>query len=194
MVAAAGALAFAGVASGPANAAVAGDGTTNVTVTSGTGTMYMVKDYVRHMAAQDIKMAPIDPQSTAVAQTFTTTIYSATGGDADLSTFTGAVQYYGGTLVTNTVTGQQVVLNALKYDVADGYLYYTVTNYNNISIDAMYMGGTQSVTIKGDVQTYRASELLVSADMASQLDTVLSTNAFHAGDVMGSWETTFTVG
>jgi hypothetical protein len=200
-VAVTGTLALVGVASGTANASVSGStantsvssSTASATVTSGTGTIYMIKSYIHHMAAHNIAMKPLDAQSTAIARTFTTTVYSATGGDADLRTFTGAVQYSGGTLVTNTVTGKQLELLALKYDLANGQIDYLVMNTGGTPIVGFDLAGTQQCTIDGNTQTYSASKLLVSAAAASAMDSVLDTDAFRAGDLMGSFTTTYTV-
>jgi hypothetical protein len=193
LIAVTGAVALVGVASGTANATVASS-TTNATVTGGTGTIFMLKSYIHHMAAHNISTKPLGAQSTSTAKTFTTTVYSATGGDADLRTFTGAVQYSGGTLVTNTVTGKQLELRGLKYDVANGQIDYLVMSTGGTPIAGFDLAGTQRWTINGNTQTYGAGKLLVSAAAASGMNSFLDTNAFHAGDVMGSFTTTYTVG
>jgi hypothetical protein len=201
-VAVTGALALVGVASGTTNATV-GSGTTNATVagsttnatvTAGTGTIIMLKSYIHHMAAHNISTKPLGAQSTSAAKTVTTTVYRATGGDADLRTFTGAVQYSGGTLVTNTVTGKQLELLGLKYDMANGQIDYLLMRTGGTPIVGFDLAGTQRWTINGNTQTYSASKLLVSAAAASGMNSFLGTNAFHAGDVMGSFTTTYTVG
>jgi hypothetical protein len=185
------ALALVGVASGTANAAAGG--TAHRTVISGTGTIFMTKSYISHMAAHDIAMKPLGAQSTATAETFTTTVYSVTGGDADLRTRTGFVQYSGGTLVTNTVTGKQVELLDLKYDVASGQIDYIVVTTGGVPIVGMDLAGRQSRKVNRCTQTYSAGRLLVSAVAASELNSFLATDAFSAGDLLGSFATTYTV-
>jgi hypothetical protein len=192
-VAVTGAVALVGVVDGTANATVASS-SANATVTSGTGTIHMARSYIHHMAAHNIATRELNAQSTSTARTFTSTVYSAIGGDADLRTSTGAVQYSGGTLLTNTVTGKQLELQDIKYDVANGQIDYLVMVTGGTPIAAFDLAGCQQWTINGDTQTYSASKLLVSAAAASALDGYFDTNAFHAGDVMGSFTTTYTVG
>jgi hypothetical protein len=192
-VAFAGALALVAGAGGTVSAAEVNSSSHGV-VTGGTGTVFMTKSYIQHMADHNIAMAPLGAQSTSIEDTFTTTIYAVTGGDANLRRGTGTVQYSGGTLVTNTVTGKHMDLLGLKYDVANGQLDYLVMTNGGIPVTGMDLAGAQCRSIRGHTQTYSASELLISAASANAMNSVLDTDAVHAGDPLGSFTTTYTVG
>ena len=104
------------------------------------------------------------------------------------------MQYSGGTLVTNTVTGKHMDLLGLKFDVANGQIDYLVMTNGGIPVAGMDLAGAQCRSVRGHTQTYSASELLISAASASAMNSFLDTDAFRAGDPLGSFTTTYTVG
>jgi hypothetical protein len=197
-VAATGALALVGVVIGATNGGAA-TGTaasdTDSCVTGGTGTILMNKSYIHHMLSHHISITPLDWSSTSATNSYTITNYSATGGDADLSASTGVVQYNGGVLVMNTITGHKLVLLDIKYDLVNSQIVYSVVTLGGIQIPAFDLAGDEQRTIDGNTRTYSASKLLVSATAASAMDSYFGTNVFQAGDVMGpGFRTTYTVG
>src|SRR5215475_4378912 len=107
-VAVTGALALVGVTSGAASGADAS--ATSSCVTGGEGTILMSQSYINHMLSHNVSITPLGPSSTvsikkydsnSTTNKYTTTNYYAVGGNADLSTSTGVVQYSGGILVMN---------------------------------------------------------------------------------------------
>ena len=192
-VAVAGALAPVGIVIGTTSGTPAS--ATDSCVTSGTGTILMNKSYIHHMLSHKISITPLGWSSTDTTNTYTITNYSAVGGDADLRTATGAVQYSGGVLVMNTITGKKLVLLDIKFDVVNNKVVYTVTTTGGDPIPAFDLGGEEQRTVDGNTQKYSASKLLVSATAASAMNSYFDTNVFQAGDVMGpGFRTTYTVG
>jgi hypothetical protein len=144
------------------------------------------------MAAHNITMTATNTVSVTSQDTYTTTIWNTNGGNADLKACTGFVHYGGGTLVTNTATGQQLVLSDIRWDLANDTIDYTVTTpAGPATIIALDLAGTQSGAVRGSADTYSASELFMDPSAASALDSALNTTAFQDTDVFGGFTTTF---
>lgn len=180
--AAIGALALVGVSAGIANAS---------TITSGTGTFTVADTYLSQLHSQDISGQATGAQSVTCDQTNTTVVYSATGGDANLNNSAGSVLYSGGITVKNRQNGKQVQFGNLRFDMFNGQIDATPTSGSEVAL--LDVGGTVSGQVNGSTQTFSASKLVVDAAGATYLDTALGTTAFHAGDLIGSFTTTYTV-
>jgi hypothetical protein len=189
-VAVSGAVALVGLAIGTGSGTA---GATGTCVTGGTGTILMSKSYIHHMLSHHVSITPLGQSSTSSTNTYTITNYAATGGTADQLTGTGYVQYTGGILAMDTITGRKLVLLDIRYDATGSQIYYTVTDGG--PIPAFDLGGDVQRTVDGDTQTYTSTKLLMTAGAAAALDSYFETNAFQAGDEMGpGFQTTYTVG
>lgn len=183
-----GALALAVVGSGVANASA----DCASVVTSGQGTVFMTKAYINNMAAHNISMQALNSVSVTDQGSYTTTIWNTAGGDANLKACTGFVQLAGGTLVTNTATGQQLLLDSIRWDVANDSIDYTVqTPAGAMTIVAMDLAGTQSGRVNGDNATYSASAIYLNRSAAATMDGFLGTTAFEDTELFGWFSTTF---
>jgi hypothetical protein len=172
--------------------AEAGTARTPASVTGGTGTVFMTKSYIADMAAGNILISPVNPLSVTSQNTFTTTVWELDGGDADLAQCTGTVHLDGGSLVTNTVTGQQMPLTDLRFDLATDSLDYTLTTpAGAMTIKALDLGGVQFGYVHGDEATYSASKLTVDPAAGAALDSALGTTAFTDTGSFGAFTTTF---
>lgn len=193
-VSATGALALVGFVNGAASAAVAPDSSTITISGSGTGTVYMTKAYIANMAAHNITMTAMNPISVTLQDTYTTTIWTTKSVNVGLNPLSGTVEFNGGTLVTNTVTGQQLLLTDIRFNATNHTIDYTVqTPAGALTIHALDLAGTQSAGIKGSTLTYSSSELFVDPAAASALDSVLGTDAFLDTELFGGFTTSFTL-
>lgn len=174
---------MAGISAGAANAS---------TVTGGTGSFTVPFSYLGQLHGQNIVAETTGVQSVTCDQTnkTVTAVYSVTGGTADLTNLTGTVQYSGSITVKNGENDKQVQLGSLQFDMFNGQIDVTPAGGSQIAI--LDVGGSVSGSINGTTQTFNASKLLVDPAGASYLDSALGTTAFHAGDVIGSFSTTYT--
>ena len=91
--------------------------------------------------------------------------------------------------VVNTVTGKSVSLGGLQFDLLDDQIDFAPADLGStVFLD---LGGTQSASINGTTQTYRASSLDIDSAGASYLDSALGTAAFTAGTQFGGFSTTY---
>lgn len=180
-VVAVGALALVGVTAGQANAE---------TIASGTGTFTVPLSVETTLAHSGVVVVASDAASSSydnTTKTFTV-VYTATGGDADVSNFDGTVDYSGGTKVVNVVNGKSVTLSALQLDLLDGQVDLTANGAANPYLD---LGGTQSAAINGVSQSFSSSELTLDSAGADYLNKALGTRAFRSGTDFGSFTTTY---
>jgi hypothetical protein len=190
--AAAGALILVLAGGGTAQASSTDSG--SATIVSGTGTVFMTKSYIANMAANNITMTAVNPNSvnTTLLPNYTITTWSTDGGDANLQACTGTVDLDGGTLVTNTATGQELLLSDIRFDAATDSIDYTVTTpAGSETITALDLAGLQGGWVSGDQATYGATELFVNPTTAATLDSVLGTTAFEDTGLFGAFTTTF---
>jgi len=168
-------------------------GSATATITSGTGTIFMTKTYINQMAAGNVQITAQTPISVTDEGSFTTTIWSTSGGDADFQHCTGEVDLHAGSLVQNTVTGAGVLLDDIRLDLATDSIHYTVhTPAGDVTIQGLKLAGVQGGYVHGDTVTYSASELLMTAVGAQDLNSVTGTSAFTAtAPVFGAFNTTF---
>lgn len=182
-VAVAGAVALAVTTATTANA---------VTITSGTGTLTVNQSYLLTLAKQDVIAVPTQAQSVTYSSTTqtVTVVYSANGGDADVTSLSGEVDYSGGLTFFNAENGKHVSLSGLNFQLFFDQFDGTATDGTNVSVlDTI---GNRTATVSGTTQTFSASDLAIDSAGASYLNTTLGTSAFHAGDQVGSFTTSYT--
>lgn len=168
-------------------------GSATATITSGTGTVFMTKTYINQMAAGNVLITAQTPISVSDQGTYTTTIWNTSGGNADFKTCTGEVDLHGGSLVQNTVTGAGILLDDLRLDLTTDALMYTAhLPTGDVTIEGLKLAGVQGGYVHGSSVTYSASQLLMTAVGAQDLNTVTGTNAFTAdAPVFGAFTTSF---
>lgn len=165
-----------------------------VTITSGTGTLTVNQSYLLGLAKQGIIVVPTHTQTLTYDATAKTVAvgYAATGGDADVNSFSGEVDYTGGLTFLNAANGKHVSLNDLfvniQTDVVSGIESDGVT-----VADVLDAAGTHVATISGTTQNLSASDLEIDPSGAAFLDSALGTTAFHGGDAVGSFATSYVV-
>lgn len=180
-VAAVGALALVGLAAGQANAE---------TIASGTGTFTVplsVETALAHSGVVVVSSGAASSSYDNTTKTFTV-VYTATGGDADVSNFDGTVDYSGSVKVVNVFNGKSVTLSTLQLDLLDDQIDLTAEGTASPYLD---LAGTQSAAINGASQSVSASELDLDAAGADSLNKALGTCAFSAGTDFGSFTTTY---
>lgn len=185
------ALGLVAVAGGIANASAA---CPPATVVGGTGTIFMSQAYIDNMAANDVVIVAQRPISVTSENTFTTTIWNLVDGAAapDLQACTGTIQLDAGSLVTNSVTGAQVLLNDIRLNLATDTIEYTVSTPNgDVTIDGLKLEGVQGGYVAGDYGSYSASEVFMTPSASADLDQVLGTSAFLDTKVFGAFTATF---
>lgn len=171
----------------------AGAHAATATITSGTGTVFMTKTYINQMAAGNVLITAQTPISVSDQGTYTTTIWNTSGGNADFKACTGEVDLNGGSLVQNTVTGAGILLDDLRLDLTTDALMYTAhLPSGDVPIEGLKLAGVQGGYVHGSSVTYSASQLLMTAEGAQDLNIVTGTTAFTAdAPVFGAFTTTF---
>ena len=167
----------------------------NAAVSGGTVTLTVSSTFISQLAHSGVALVPKNAASVTYNSTTgnVTITYTATGGDATLVNSAGTVTYSGGILGfscdggihTVSLSGLQFDLTAAQFDGA------TSTSGETPLVD---LAGNQFGLINADgSQTYSSSDLVVDAAGAALLDSALHTNAFTAGQDVGSFTTTWTV-
>jgi hypothetical protein len=179
-----GVLALVGVGTGAGTANAAG-------IVSGTGTLTVSQSYLLTLARAHIFVTANSAQSVTYNRTAktVTVVYSVTGGDANVNTFAGAVQYRGGITLYDWATGKKVQLGSLQFDLFNDQ--FDGTASDGTVVNVLDTDGVQAATANGPAQTFTASALTIDAGGASYLDSALGTTAFNAGDQVGSFATSY---
>jgi hypothetical protein len=181
-VAALSAVALTGLTTGTANAS---------TVSSGSVTLSVNASFLASLAAHGVGFLPSGYSSISYADGQVAVSYSATGGDADISTFSGTVSYSGAAYGFD-LKGKTVELGSLLFDLGD-------TQFDGESatsggeVPLVDLAGTQAGNINGTTETYTASGLTLDAAGAAYLDSALGTSAFVSGEDVGSFSATWAV-
>lgn len=177
------AVALTGVVAGTADAAV---------VSSGSVTLSVNASFVSQLAKHGIGLLPQDYSSISCANGQVSITYAATGGDADISTFSGSVSYAGAILGFDVKNGKSVNLGSLLFDLSnDQFDGQTATSGGEVPL--LDLGGTQAGNINGSTETYSASDLTLDQAGADYVNSALGTTAFVSGESVGSFSTTWVI-
>ena len=180
-VAALSAVALTGIVAGTAHAAA---------VTSGSVTLSVNSSFLAALAKHGVVVSPHHASSVTTANGQVSVTFAATGGDANVSTFSGTIATSGSLCIRDLKTGRGVNLSALLFDLGDAQWdgQPSVAVGEEPLVD---LAGTQSGNINGTTQTYVASDLTLDAAGAAYLDSALHTSAFVAGTDIGSFSATW---
>jgi hypothetical protein len=188
-VAAAGLTSTAVLAASPAFA--------DVTDTGGSAAITEPFSYIAHLAKAGVVEVPLPPAKISVdktAQTVTTTFPGA-GGNADATTFSGALNL-GGTVKILSIRGKIVTLTNLQLSLDSSAIVATPKGSTTpVTLLDLSGGVTVTVTPNPDgtnTEAVAATDLTVDPAGAAYLDTALHATAFQAGDDVGSLSATWT--
>lgn len=180
-VAALSAVALTGIVAGTAHAAA---------VTSGSVTLSINTTFLQSLAKHGVSVSPHQATSVTKANGQVSVTFAATGGDANISTFSGTIATSGSLCIRDVKTGRGVNLSSLLFDLTDAQWdgQPSVAVGEQPLVD---LAGTQSGNINGTTQTYVATDLTLDAAGAAYLDSALHTSAFVAGTDIGSFSATW---
>jgi hypothetical protein len=180
-VAALSAVALTGIVAGTANAAA---------VTGGSVTLNVNDSFLAALAKHGVIVAPHQAASVTHANGQVSVTFAATGGDANVSTFSGTISTSGSLCIRDVKTGKGANLSALLFDLTDAQ--WDGQPSAAVGEEPLVdLAGTQSTTINGTTQTYVASDLTLDAAGATYLDSALHTSAFVSGTDIGSFSATW---
>jgi hypothetical protein len=165
----------------------------STTIVAGTGTITVPASILAQLAKAGIAVVPQGAASLAYDSTTHTgtVVYNATGGDAQVNALAGSVDYSGGVKFCDIRTGEGVTFSALLLDMFNGQLDATssVDGTQQVLLDT---GGNVSTSVSSaGVQTFSADSLQIDAAGAAYLDSTLDTSYFTAGQVVGTFTTTY---
>lgn len=179
----AGLTAGAVAAAGPADAATVASGTTTVTVP---------RSFVQQAAGSGITATTNSPATEAYDGTSRTVAvtFPVTGGNANVTTLTGSLTHGGSLTVRDVCTRKKITLTGLTWSVRSD----TVSALEPDGVTSVVLfdlGGTVQISA-GSPQSYSASQATIDPAGASYLDSALGTTFFAAGQVVGSFATSYT--
>jgi hypothetical protein len=179
---------FAGVAAGAAASAPAAFA---VTDTSGTASITVPQSYIHQLDEAGVTGHVVSPASTSVDTTNNTTTASfpVTGGNADVSIFYGTLNL-GGKVSLEDRHGT-VTLNSLQFDLSSGTITATPDG-SSTPVTLLDIAGQVTTSQSGTSQNYRSTQLKIDPAGAAYLDSALATNAFVAGQNVGSFAASWT--
>ena len=162
------------------------------TVTSGTVTLSVNVSFLEALAKYGVALVPSGYSSVSSTSSQVSVSYAATGGDADVSTYSGTISYSGGIRVLDAKTYKSSAISALLFDLGDAQ-FDGQTATSGSQEPLLDLAGTQSDNINGSTETYAASDLTLDAVGAADLNAALGTSAFVSGEDVGSFSATWVI-
>jgi hypothetical protein len=182
-VAALSAVALTGIVAGTASA---------TTVTSGSVTLNVNATFLEALAKYGVVLAPSGYSSTSATSSQVSVTYAVTGGDADVSTYSGSLTASGGICAFDARTKKSTEISTLLFDLGDAQFDgQTATSGGEEPL--VDLAGTQSGNISGTTETYVASDLTLDAAGAADLNAALGTTAFASGEDVGSFSASWVI-
>jgi hypothetical protein len=176
--------------------AIAGQASAATSIVSGTGTFTVPitppTSFTSQSARAGIAVYFAVPASEVTFDGTTATFtYTVTGGDAQVSDLSGSVAYGSSLEFSDIKTGKSVTFSSLRLDMSNAQ--FDGTSSVNGSPQPIFDTTGNVVTSQTQAaQTYSADSLQIDATAASYLNTVLKTRFFKAGQVVGSFSTSYT--
>ncbi len=182
-VAALSAVALTGIAAGTASA---------TTVTSGSVTLNVNVTFLEALAKYGVALAPSGYSSVSSTSSQVSVTYAVTGGDADVSTYSGSLTASGSIRAFDVRTKKSTEISALLFDLGDAQFDgQTATSGGEEPL--VDLAGTQSGNINGTTETYLAGDLTLDAAGAADLNAALGTTAFASGEDVGSFSASWVI-
>ncbi|MEV6925583.1 hypothetical protein AB0M46_13935 [Dactylosporangium sp. NPDC051485] len=172
---------------------VASAGPAAANVVSGNTTLSVPLSFVVQAANAGIVPVPAKPATTNYNSTKGTLDvgFPVTGGDADLTLFTGYVQHSGTLCFVNATNGKSVTLTNLEFDVSATVLTMQPKG-STTKVILFDLVPPTTTTETGTAASFTAAGLAVDAAGASYLDSALGTTFFTAGQPVGSFASNWT--
>jgi hypothetical protein len=182
-VAALSAVALTGIAANSASA---------TTVTSGSVTLNVNVTFLQALAKYGVALVPSGYSAVSTTSSQVSVTFALTGGDADVSTYSGTATVSGGICAYDAKTKKSTQISALLFDLLDAQFDgQTATSGGEEPL--VDLAGTQSGNINGTTETYVASDLTLDAAGAADLNAALGTSAFVGGEDVGSFGATWVI-
>jgi hypothetical protein len=190
------------IAAGAAIAAPAADAQTTVNIdTSGTVQLTIPLSYVAQLAKAGVIGLPVPLSELSInkANQTATITWKVTGGDADVSVFSGAADLSGSFYYANVKPIRVVHLKSLQADIEDSELVATPKGSStqvpllDFSGDINFSFTPSTTNPNATIDTYSSDDVVVDPAGAAYLDSKLDTNAFTAGQTVGTLSATWTV-
>ena len=182
-VAALSAVALTGIAAGTAGA---------TTVASGSVTLNVNVTFLEALAKYGVVLAPSGYSSVSATSSQVSVTFALTGGDADVSTYSGTATVSGSIRAYDVKTKKSTQISALLFDLLDAQFDgQTATSGGEEPL--VDLAGTQSGNINGTTETYVASDLTLDAAGAADLNAALGTSAFVGGTDLGSFSASWVI-
>jgi hypothetical protein len=171
-----------------------------ITDTGGTAAVTEPYSYIAQLAKQGVAEVPVGKGITVTndptTQTVTTT-FTVTGGNADTSTLSGALNVGGTLVIAHVAKGQKprvVVLTDLAVSL-DAVAIVATPKGSTTQVPLLDIGG--DVTFGGSpstgTETLTSDDLTVDPAGAAYLNKALHTTAFVAGETAGTLSATWTL-
>lgn len=176
------ALALTGIAAGTANAAA---------VTSGSVTLNVNTSFLAALAHYGVGLKPAGYSSLSGTSSQVSVTFAATGGDANVNTFSGTISTSGSICAFDVRTHKSTQITNLLFDLLDTQFDGQTATSGGVQEPLVDLAGTQSGTITGTTETYSASDLTLDAVGAADLNAALGTTAFVSGEDVGSFSATW---
>jgi len=168
----------------------AGPAVADTTDTGGTAALSVPRAAVVSLGKSTIIMLPGSPNSASYARGAETFTMPVTGGTGEVSNFTGIVDLGGKLIVINTKAGKTVTITGLELNLFTGALTGVLPG-RTAHTPLAFIGGDLSTSKDTATETVSATEMDLSAKLASALNAALKTTAFVKGTNLGSFTTTF---
>lgn len=166
--------------------------TASADVTSGTVSLTVNASFLADLAEHGIGFVPQDYTSISYADGEVTVSFAATGGDADINSFSGTISYTGGIIGFDLKSGQAADLNTLIFDLGNA-AFDGESSTSGGEVQLLDLAGSQYGNISGSDETYSATDLVLDPAGAAYLDSALDTTAFSAGQDVGSFTASWVV-
>jgi hypothetical protein len=167
----------------------------DTTDTGGTAALSIPRVAVVGLGKSSVIMLPGSPGSASYASGAETFTMPVTGGTGEVGNFTGKVDLGGKLIVINTKAGHTVTITDIELNLFTGALTGVLPG-RTAHMALAYLGGDLSTSNDPGppaTESVSASEMDMSAKLASALNKALNTTAFVKGTNMGAFTATFDV-
>lgn len=163
-----------------------------VTGTGGSATLTMPSSDTTPITSAGITGKAVSPATISVDASNTTTLtFPVTGGNADVTKVYGSADLGGGLKVEHD--GHEVTFSSWQVNVRAATITATPSG-SSTPVTLLDLRGTIKVTASSTQQTYDSADVQVDPAGESYLDSTLHTSAFSAGQQVGSFSATWTIG
>ena len=186
----------AGVAAAAAVAlATSGTALADTADTGGTAAISMPQAFVTSLGKSQIILFAGAPATSSYATGTDTHALTVTGGNGEVSTFSGIVDLGGTLVVVNAANGKTATVSNIELNFYTGALTAQVSG-STAQIALAYLGGNLSESSNPGppaTETFSADQLSLSGKAARALNAALGSTAFKRGSALGGFTTTFDV-